>query len=563
MRTKLLNLWRWFIHRRPEILLALFLLGLVPLAAFLVQEALALVQRVWNHPKGFLMVIRNDPWPALAVLTCAVGTAALVFVLWRNWGFIWAVARKMIVEALHRKVVLILLVFFGVLTLSLPFLLKTEGSVKSQVQIMLLYSLALALLLLSLVAIFVSAASICSEVEHKQVQVTDTKPLRRWQFLVGKWLGAVIMCAAALFVMTGAAYVLVWYTVRPPDFARMTPRELEKAMADYDAVFTEVLTARRSVKAIEPLGVDEEAEKAVAELKAQGTWPNKPTQRTWAIEQLRKQVLARRLNVEPGGSLGWIVPGLKPGQEGELQVRFRGYASGLERRLLGRWVVYERKPPGADGAEGDDRPRMVPAGVSLPPTGGWSSDLKQQFSVPAEHVSDDGALYLAYENRSPRASVVFDGDLMLEVLQEEKTFFPNYYRTLVVVFCHVALLAALGLMAGSVFSFPVASLTVMFFFFVGLIGPWLVQFTEPAKLAEFPLMVDIVHTIARNSMRVFLAVMPHFGAFNPLGDLTDGKLVPWRTVFGAGAIMFYVKGGFALLIGIYFYSRRELARVIV
>ncbi len=563
MRTKLLKLWRWFIHRRPEVLLAFFLLGLVPLAAFLVQEALALVRRVVNDPKGFLMLIRHDPWPALAVLTCAVGTVALVFVLWRNWGFIWAVARKMIVEALHRKVVLILLAFFGVLTLSLPFLLKTEGSLKSQVQIMLLYSLALALLLLSLVAIFVSAASICSEVEHKQVQVTDTKPLRRWQFLLGKWLGAVIMCAAALFVMTGAAYVLVWHTVRPPDFARMTPREFEKAMADYDAVFTEVLTARRTARAIEPPKVDEETEEVVSEVKAQDKWPSKPTDRLRATEQIRKQVLARRLNVEPGGSLGWIVPGLEPGQQGAVQVRFRGYASGLERRLIGRWIIYQQKPPGADGAEGDDRPRMVPVGVALPPTGGWSSDFVQQFSVPAPYISDNGALYLMYESRSPRASVVFDGDLMLEVLQQEKTFFPNYYRTLVVVFCHVALLAALGLMAGSVFSFPVASLTVMFFFFVGLIGPWLVQFTEPAKFGEFPLMVDIVHMIVRNSMRVFLAVMPHFGAFNPLGDLTDGKLVPWRTVFGAGAIMFYVKGGFALLMGMYFYSRRELARVIV
>jgi len=563
MRTKLLNLWRWFIHRRPEILLGLFLLGLVPLAAFLVQEGLALVRGVWNHPKSFLMVIRHDPWPALAVLTCAVGTVALLFVLWRNWGFIWAVARKMIVEALHRRVVLILLVFFGVLTLSLPFLLKTEGSLKSQVQITLLYSLALALLLLSLVAIFVSAASICSEVERKQVQITDTKPLRRWQFLVGKWLGAVIMCAAVLFVMAGAAYALAHHTVRPPDFARMTPRERQKAEQDYAAVFTEVLTARRSVRAIEPPGIDEETEEAVAQLKAEGDWPDKPTRSIWATKQVRRQVLARRLNVEPGGSLRWFVPGLKPGREGELQVRFRGYASGLERRLLGRWVIYQQKPADPEVGQGEDQHRWVPVGVVLPPAGGWSSDLKQQFSIPANYVSDDGALYLMYENRSPRASVVFDGELMLEVLQQEKTFFPNYYRTLVVIFCHVALLAALGLMAGSVFSFPVASLTVMFFFFVGLIGPWLVQFTEPSKFGDLPLMADIVHTIVRNLMRVFLAVMPHFGAFNPLSDLTDGKLVPWRTVFGAGAIMFYVKGGFALLIGMYFYSRRELARVIV
>ncbi len=563
LRTKLLDLWRWLMHRLPEGALALCLLALVPLAVFVAQEGLVQVGRAWGYPKEYLDDLRHDPWPALAVFTCVVGTAALAFVLWRNWTLIWAVARKMMAEALHRKVVLILLVFFVVLTLTLPFLLKTEGSIKSQVQIMLMYSLALALVLLSLVAIFVSAASICSEIERKEVQVTDTKPLRRWQFLFGKWLGAVIMCMAVLSVMAGAAYLLVAYKIRPPDYAGMKPTEAEKAKQDYDSVFRDVLVARRSVKALEPPGIDEQTEQLVADLRAQGKLPEKPTVRARVIKEVRNGVLAERLKVEPGSSLPWLIPGLKPGQEGGIQVRFRAYASGLERRLLGRWVIYQRESVQAEGGQGPAREGFRPTGIVLPPGSDWSSDLAQEFTIPASYICSDGALYLSYENRSPRASVTFDGGLLVQVLQEEKTFFPNYYRTLVILFCHVALLAALGLMAGSVFSFPVASLTVMFFFVVGLIGPWLVQFTEPYRFSEFPLALDIAYTIVRNLLKGFLAVVPHFGAFNPLGDLTDGKLIPWRTVFGAGAIMLYVKGGFALLIGMYFYSRRELARVIV
>ena len=64
------------------------------------------------------------------------------------------------------------------LMLSLPFILKTEGSLKSQTQLTLFYALVLGLTLLSVLAIFVSAASICSEVEQKHIQVTDTKPLK-------------------------------------------------------------------------------------------------------------------------------------------------------------------------------------------------------------------------------------------------------------------------------------------------------------------------------------------------------------------------------------------------
>ena len=159
MRTKFLNLCRWFIHRLPEVLLVCFLLSLLPLVVFVAEEAVAQAASAWKFPGEYFQSVVDDPVPALAVVTCVLGTALLVFVLWRDWGLIWAVARKMIVEGLHRKVVLVLLVFFVLLILSLPFLLKTEGSVKSQVQIVLLYSLIVAMVLLSLVAIFVSAAS--------------------------------------------------------------------------------------------------------------------------------------------------------------------------------------------------------------------------------------------------------------------------------------------------------------------------------------------------------------------------------------------------------------------
>jgi ABC-type transport system involved in multi-copper enzyme maturation permease subunit len=487
-----------------------------------------------------------------------------MYLLWRNWGLVWAVARKMIVEAMHRKLVLILLIFFVVLMLSLPFILKTEGSVKSQVQLVLLYSLVLAMVLLSLVAIFLSAASICSEVEQKQVHITDTKPLRRWQFLFGKWFGVVVMCMAVLFVMTAAAYVLVRYLSRPPDLTRMTRREAAKVGADYMELMDEVLIARTSSKALEPVDVTDKVEKEFQKMLKEGDVPNNRPGRRKVRERLRMRFLGEELMLLPGEhhEPPLRVQGLRPQEQGVLQIRFRAYTTAAQAKLEGRWFILHRKL--AESREGKKEFRYEPVAMALPPPQGWVSGVLREFTIPASYVDSDGTFYLSYENLDSRKTVVFDGDQLVEVMQKEGEFLPNYYRAVFVLLCHIALLAALGLMAGSIFSFPVASLTVGFFVLVGLAGPCIASFIEPiSAVQQYTPFEELVQVIWRGFLGAVLYVVPHFGAYNPLGDLTDGRIISWPFVASAGATMVCAKGGLALLIGMYLYGRRELARIIV
>jgi hypothetical protein len=152
---------------------------------------------------------------------------------------------------------------------------------------------------------------------------------------------------------------------------------------------------------------------------------------------------------------------------------------------------------------------------------------------------------------------------MVEVLQKEGEFLPNYYRAITIMMFHVALLAALGLMAGSLFSFPVASLVVVSLFIGGLIGPWFSQYIRPNIYARLNARTEVLDSLWRGFGRVIISLMPNFGSFSPLGDLVNGKTVTMGNLAMAGAVLLFIKGGGALLIGMYFYSRRELARVIV
>lgn len=557
-------------------MLGLFLLIMAPLVVLGIAElAVKFGTAVVDLPQFFRRTVER-PWPVLGAFTCLAGTGVLVYLFLSRWQVIWAVARKMIIEALHRKIVMVLLLFFAVVTPVLPFMLKAEGSLKSRVQIVLLYSLGLALVLMSLVAIFLATASICSEIERRYVHITDTKPALRWEFLAGKWLGVFVMCTAVLFVMAGTAYGLVRYVASRAVYGITTGARSElldkkgtgaKLTSGYNPVQEEVFVARKVVQPV----LDEDARQKYVQERL-GDW------RPWGLrgkiplnakrDELAKEWLGRKQTVVPGQHTIWEFGGLD--REKGVTIRFKAQA-------LGSSVVFGffsacRKVQVAEKSEATRaRYRYEPMGGEMSevaPDTGWGSGSYHEFPLPKGAVSEDGFLYLAYDNRDSRAkepvTVTFGDEIWIEAMQVEGSFLPNYYRSLIIFLCHIGLLAALGLMAGALFSFPVASLIVVCIFIGGMIAPWFhSHFVEP----DVYLLVDRTGAILDELWRAFagtvVAALPDFASFSPLDHLVHGKMVTWGRVAEAGQALFFVKGGIAMVVATFFYTRRELARIIV
>lgn len=573
MKKKIVNAYRWFVNRLPEALLALFLLFLLPFVYLAGRAAVGQVSVMRAGEEGLFGAVWADPWPVAAVFVCLAGSAAVVYLLWRSRALIWAVARKMIVEALHRRAVLVLLVFFLVLMPAMPFILETEGTLKSQVQITFTYALTLAEVLLCLLAIFVATASICREIEQRQVHITDTKPLPRWQFLAGKLLGIVVMCSALLFVMATAAFGLVVYMTRAPDYSKMTEYEVQEAKHQRRRLTNEVLVSRTSVRPPLP-DVEQQVEQELERLQNQGELQEMGG-KAEARETLRRHYMQRANAVPPMALKLWKVSGLRPPSEAERQseyiyVRFKLMAPGAseDETVSGSWTAYVISQS-EEAEEGQERAGFVP--VFRVPGDRVSVNYKpgsfQEVRMPAGLISPGGSLYLSYKNWEPNRTVIFPVGQGLEVLQRAGGFLGNYYRSLVVIMFHIVLLAALGLMAGSVFSFPVASLLVVFIFMLGVAGPWFMALTRSVALAfrieGKPQLTYFLNAVLNNILVFVFKVVPHFAKNSPVGDLVSGRLVSWSFVAQVGAMMVFIKGGIATLIGVFCYSRRELARVIV
>ena len=102
---------------------------------------------------------------------------------------VWAVATNTIRQALRMKVAAIFIVLLLVLLPVMGSTATGDGTLKGRLQTFVSYGLSLTSLLLSLLTIIVSIYSITSDIEHRQIYTVVTKPIRRYQLILGKFLG--------------------------------------------------------------------------------------------------------------------------------------------------------------------------------------------------------------------------------------------------------------------------------------------------------------------------------------------------------------------------------------
>jgi len=358
--------------------------------------------------------------------------------------------------------------------------------------------------------------------------------------------------------MTAGTYALSVYVAQPPNYDEMPAADAARRKFQQLALAREVFVTRRSVT-IDLPDVSERVNKEVAELMAtQG-----PTLVYQRRKGLTKKYWAEYQTADQNSGIFWRFAGLKPGRTEPIQIRFKAIGS-TGGRIMGRFIPCwgQETPMEEDSVKARLTLRRSDYDLWSPPEG-WVANAFHEFSLPARYISPEGRFYLAFENHSGVA-VMFDTIHPIEVLQPEEGFLPNYYRAVLVLVCHVALLAALGLMAGSLFSFPVASLVVFCLFVGGMVSSWFYsEFVVPTGIIELSSVTFYLDQAWRLFATVVVQVMPDFGSFSPLGDLVNGRLVSLGHVSRAAAVLVFIKGGAALLIGMFFYGRRELARVIV
>jgi hypothetical protein len=463
---------------------------------------------------------------------------------------LWAVARTTLREAVRtRTVPVVAIVLIAIVALS-PFLLRHTGKLVDHVQLVLSYSLGAVGFLLAIMTIFLSASTLAGDLREKRIETIATKPIPRWQILVGKWL-AVMVLNVALVVVSGAiTYGLVRWVIGRPDAAENKQERKE--------LVNEVYTARHTVDPSRPdAEIEEFIDAEIARKRDAGQLAEDFNEETYRRRR-RKELWISYNTLPPGYVCQYRFEGVQPAQpDQEIYIRYKlidvggGESSAEKKQIWIDWTISpEETLPIQKGIV--TRPELVSLG-----------DF-QEFTVPARLVSADGVLYVTCRNDThlpgaPASDMyaAFPAEKGIQVLYKAGSFEGNVVRTMLLVLIRLAFLSALAVAAASLLSFPVASMFVLFVFVCALLVNQFVGLAAPVPGSEDDPEFR-TPPFYRLLLQGITAVVPNFGRYDGTGDVATGRLVPWPLVVRGFLIIGAVYSGVVMLLGCLYFRSREL-----
>jgi hypothetical protein len=190
-------------------------------------------------------------------------------------------------------------------------------------------------------------------------------------------------------------------------------------------------------------------------------------------------------------------------------------------------------------------------------------DTFHEFEIPPDLFDANGRLTILFANPNETA-LLFPLEDGMEVLYPEGGFALNFARGLGIIFCWMALLAALGLMAASFLSFPVATFFALSLLLVVLSSGTLAESVETGSVsAGNEETGQTGHSVADivliPAFKGILAVVSMVKDYSPIDALSTGRSITWGELGLAFAQIVLLIGGALGILGVFFFSRRELA----
>jgi ABC-type transport system involved in multi-copper enzyme maturation permease subunit len=442
--------------------------------------------------------------------------------------------------ALRFKLFLVIAVLLILAVVGLPLVIKDDGTAQGFTQIILTYTLSAITALLGLSTLWLSCGTLARDIEECQIQVVATKPIARWQIWIGKWLGIVSLNFVLLAISGACVYgLLQWRATKLPAAEQQILRE-------------QVLVARGVAKEKDfSADIDAEAKQVLQErLKSS---PVTTADLPEVEKQIREQVKAE-LQLVPGGyssrpwqiDLGFAKNYLRD-KPLQLRVKFNAANHSTTGTFVLAWQVGDPNSPKVWQSQP----------MSLAP------DTVHEFQIPPDLFDTNGVLTIMAANPGETA-LLFPLEDGMEVLYPEGGFAMNFVRGLAIIFCWMALLAALGLAAASLLSFPVAAFFSLAMLLVILSSGTLADAVDSGTIVGGNEETGVMGHSGADAVLIpmfkgILSVTRLVENFSPIDSLSTGRAITWGELGLAFGQIVLLLGGIIALAGIVLFQRRELA----
>lgn len=454
-------------------------------------------------------------------------------------GRVGAIAVLAFRAAVRSRLLLSMVVLLALVTFGLPATISADGTLEGIARVLLDYTLGLATLLLGIALLWNACGGIARDIANGHMRLTAVRPVYAFEIWLGKWIGLMAVAALLLgLVGVGTAGLLRWKLRAAP-----------AGEAERRALAEQVLVGQRRVQP-RPEDVSLEAERQLADHARRG-WRAELLPRDEALAIIRRQLLAERSTVAPGTTHAWVldVPARMP-RDATVTIRMRcrpGLAGvGPDR---GSWSL--------ERLDGTGTP--------------WTGRLRDyhnavgRLPLPPGLVQPGQALRLTYTHAADAdaGTLVFDVDDGIEMRIRESGFLPNYWRALFVVFCRLGLLGAVGLAAGTCFSFPVASFSASALILLSRTGHYFIAAPDASLMLAAPENIA-ARTGLQRASEWMIRGLEHLVApavtTSPLSLMADGILVSWGDALRSAFVLLVLYGGALGLFSAWLLRQRELDR---
>ncbi len=360
---------------------------------------------------------------------------------------VFAMARLTLREALRSRIVHLFGLLLAVVAGGMPLIVKGDGTPAGLIRMTLAYTLGTAFGLLAVATLWTGCALIPGDAARHTLELTRVKPIRPWRIWLGKWLGLLML---DLVLLTGV-YLATWAAV-----ARQATR---------DPAATAVMqTARLAVKPRLP-SLDEQLETYFLQ---SGGPSKKPDEQRELRRQLRREIPFQSIALQRGKTWNWdFTLDRPPNPRQPLWLRFQFDTDAFTRAE----VKAQCRLAGQHGGAGVDfllddfstRVFEVPLDAAA-----FGSDTR--FTLTMTHAGGESTGPLLLQPRQG-----------LDLLVPRIGLASNLARSAGLHLSILALLAAIGVTLGALFSLPVAAFCATGILLASLISAFVVS---EADLAE-------------------------------------------------------------------------------
>ncbi len=437
------------------------------------------------------------------------------------------------------KVAAVVIILLMVLLPMMSTILVGDGTLQGKLQTFVSYGLSLMTMLLCILTIAISTYTLSNDLRRKHIFMIVTKPISRFQIVLGKLCGVLILDAVLLVIFAVVIYTLTMFIPRLAD----APEVQVKQAAD------EFFTARAALAVPEDkTEIEQQAWEVYRKLRDSGQLPPEMTSDRVLSELKGHQRMLSR-SVPVNARKVWEFQNVRvrdPHEKLFVRFKYEVAVTPIDDKIHGVWEV------------GDTR--QFQAGV-----GAWKTPIARvmrsdatrtmiEIEIPASVIADDGFVGVAFYNPSLNETTVIPEDV--ELLYRAGTFTANYLRVIMLIALRLVFLAALGVSASTWLSFPVAFLAAVAVFLLGMISGFIAE--------SFEYVGGISGLLYDFTIKPLVWMLPRLdGDYNPTRFMVMGRLLSWGFLAQACAIMVFVKAGILTVFGIWVFSNREIAKTVV